>query len=134
MKRLVVAYVATLVVFCGVDFVWLAFIAKDFYRDRIGHLMAESPDWTAAGLFYLVYIAGLLYFAVLPALRANAWTRATVQAAFFGYFAYATYDLTNLATLKGWPVSIVVADLAWGTFVSAVGATAGFFIARAVTR
>jgi uncharacterized membrane protein len=134
MLQIAVAYLATLVVFAIVDFMWLGFIAKDLYLSGIGHLMAASPNWTAAVLFYLVYIVGLLYFAVVPALDAGSWLRATRDAALFGLFAYATYDLTNLATLKGWPVSIVVADLAWGTFVSAVASTAGYFITRAVVR
>lgn len=134
MSRALVAYVATLIVFALVDFVWLGFIAKDLYRNGIGHLMAESPNWTAAVLFYLLFIVGLVFFAVAPALEIDAWPRATLHAALFGFLAYATYDLTNLATLKGWPVSIVIADLAWGAFVSAVASTAGFFITRAIVR
>jgi uncharacterized membrane protein len=134
MLRIPVAYLATLVSFALVDFVWLALIAKDLYIRGIGHLMADSPNWTAAVLFYLLFIVGLLYFAVVPALEAGSWRRATLNAALFGFLAYATYDLTNLATLKGWPVSIVIADLAWGTFVSAVASTAGFFITRALVR
>jgi len=134
MSRSFIAYAATLIVFAAIDFVWLGFIAKDLYRNGIGHLMADTPNWTAAVLFYLIFIGGLVYFAVAPALAADAWQRATIQAALFGFFCYATYDLTNLATLKGWPVSIVIADMIWGAFVSAAGATAGFFIARAVTR
>jgi uncharacterized membrane protein len=134
MKRALVAYAATLVVFAAVDFVWLGFVAKDLYRDGIGHLMADTPNWTAAVLFYLLFIIGLVYFAVAPALEAGAWQQAALRAAIFGFIAYATYDLTNLATLKGWPVSIAVADLAWGAFVSAVASTAGFFVTRAVVR
>ena len=133
MSRSLIAYVATLVVFGIVDFIWLGFIAKDLYRNGIGHLMAESPNWIAAVLFYLLFIIGLVFFAVSPALDAGQWQRAALYGALFGFFCYATYDLTNLATLRGWPVSIVVADLLWGAFVSAVGATAGFFITRTVT-
>lgn len=134
MKRTIVAYVSTLVVFGAVDFLWLGFIAKDLYRNGIGHLMAERPMWSAAVLFYLLFIAGLVYFAVLPGVEAGAWARTLVPAALFGFFCYATYDLTNLATLRGWPVGIVAADLMWGTFVSAVAGTAGFFVTRAFTR
>lgn len=132
MSRTLIAYVATLVVFAVVDFIWLGFIAKDLYRNGIGHLMAEKPNMTAAVLFYLLFIGGLVYFAVAPGLAADAWQTAAIQAALFGFFCYATYDLTNLATLRDWPVSIVIADMIWGAFVSAVGATAGFFIARAI--
>ena len=134
MSRNLLAYVATLIVFGIVDFIWLGFVAKDLYRSGIGHLMAESPDWVAAVLFYLVFIGGLVWFAVAPALSVGDWRNAASNGALFGFFCYATYDLTNLATLKGWPVSIVAADLSWGAFASAVGATAGFFITRAVLR
>jgi uncharacterized membrane protein len=134
MSRILIAFVATLIAFGAVDFVWLAFLAKDLYRNGIGHLMADSPNWIAAALFYLLFIAGLLYFAVLPGLAADDWMKTLVPAALFGFFCYATYDLTNWATLRDWPASIVAADLAWGTFVSAAGASAGFFITRALTR
>ena len=134
MSRSLIAYLSTLVVFAALDFVWLGFIAKDLYRNSIGHLMLDTPNWTPAVLFYLIYIAGLVFFAVLPGLEAGAWPRATIYAALFGFFCYATYDLTNLATLKGWPVTIVIADLAWGAFVSASAATASFFITRALVR
>ena len=134
MSRSVIAYVATLIVFGLVDFIWLGFIAKDLYRNGIGHLMADSPNWAAAVAFYLIFIGGLVFFAVLPALDVDAWPRALLYGALFGFFCYATYDLTNYATLKGWPLSIVLADLAWGAFVSGVGATAGYFITRAIVR
>ena len=134
MSRSLIAYLSTLVVFAVLDFLWLGLIAKDLYRNGIGHLMLETPNWTAALLFYLIYIAGLVFFAVLPGLEAGAWVRAALYGALFGFFCYATYDLTNLATLKGWPVSIVIADLAWGAFVSAVAATASFFITRSLVR
>jgi uncharacterized membrane protein len=134
MSRILIAFVSTLVVFGAVDFFWLGFLAKDLYRNGIGHLLAENPNLVAAVLFYLLYIVGLLYFAVLPGLAADDWMKTLVPAALFGFFCYATYDLTNWATLRGWPVTIVAADLLWGTFVSSVGATAGFFITRALTR
>lgn len=133
MSPTVVAYVATLVVFGLVDFVWLAFIAKDLYRNGIGHLMAAQPNWTAAVLFYLLYIAGLVYFAVRPGLATGSWQTVALNGAILGLVCYATYDLTNLATLRDWPVHIVVADLLWGMFVSAVGATGGWFAARLLT-
>ncbi len=133
MSRTLIAYVATLVVFAIVDFIWLGFVAKDMYKNGIGHLMADQPNFVAAVLFYLLFIVGLMYFAVMPGLAADDWQRVAINAALFGFFCYATYDLTNLATLKAWPVSIVVADMIWGAFVSAVGGTAGFFIARAVS-
>lgn len=134
MNRALTAYLSTFVVFALLDFVWLGFIARDLYRNGIGHLMLESPNWTAAALFYLIYIAGLVFFAVLPALGAGSWGRATLYAALFGFVCYATYDLTNLATLRGWPVAIVVADLAWGAFASVAAATASFLVTRRLVR
>jgi uncharacterized membrane protein len=133
-NRSVIAYATTLVVFALVDFVWLGFVAKDLYRNGIGHLMAETPNWTAAVLFYLAFVAGLVYFAVLPGLDAGAWQRAARDGALFGFFCYATYDLTNYATLRNWPLTMVVADLAWGAFVSTVAATVAFFVTRALGR
>jgi uncharacterized membrane protein len=127
MSRILRVYGVTLIAFAICDAVWLGLVASDLYRDGIGHLMASEPNWIAAVLFYLIFIAGLVYFAVLPA---RSTREAVGRAAFFGFVAYATYDLTNLATLRGWPVGIVVADLAWGAFVSAVGAAAGFAMKR----
>jgi uncharacterized membrane protein len=126
MGTIVIAYAATLIVFAACDAIWLGVVAADLYRAGIGHLLAATPNWTAAALFYLLFIVGLVHFAVMPGLRAARWSVATGNAALFGLIAYATYDLTNLATLRGWPVGVVVADLAWGTFVSAVASTAGY--------
>ena len=112
-------YIISFVVFCCIDLVWLGFIAKNIYREQIGFLMAEQIQWLPALLFYLLYIAGLLLFAILPALKEASWTQALLYGGFFGLVCYATYDLTNLATLKGWPVKIVLYDLLWGTFISA---------------
>jgi len=132
MSRTLIAYVATLVVLGVVDFIWLGFIAKDLYKRGIGHLMAVKPNLAAAVVFYPLFVVGLMIFAVDPALDAGAWQQAALYGALFGFFCYATYDLTNLATLRNWPVGLAVIDVVWGTFVSAVATTAGFFIARAV--
>ena len=134
MSRSLIAYVATLVVFGVLDFVWLGFVAKDMYRSGIGHLMLDTPLWPAAIAFYLIYIVGLVIFGVRAGLESGEWTQALLYGALFGFFCYATYDLTNLATLKGWPVSIVIADLAYGTVASGIAVTAGFFITRALAR
>jgi uncharacterized membrane protein len=114
-------YLVSLVVFFAIDLLWLGVIAKNLYREQIGSLMADEIRWGAAILFYAIYIAGLVFFAQMPALNEGSLTLALVYGALFGFFCYATYDLTNLATLKGWPVKIVVYDLLWGTFIS--GAT-----------
>ena len=126
--KFVLTYLATLAVFAAIDLVWLGVVAKDFYRNGIGHLMGDGLNVPAAVAFYLVYIAGILMFAVLPAAQSGDWTRAAVLGAAFGFFAYATYDLTNLATLKNWPLGLALADMAWGSFVTALAAAAGHVV------
>ena len=130
MTRFAIAYAATFVVFCGLDFIWLGFVAKDYYQSQIGALLLEKPNWPVAALFYSVYIVGVLIFAVLPALDAGQWGKALLYGALFGFFAYATYDLTNLATLKGWSSGVALLDLAWGAVVTGISATAGYLITR----
>ena len=130
MIRFAVAYVATLAVFCGLDFLWLGFVAKGYYQSQLGALLLDKPNIPVAALFYVVYVAGVLVFAVLPALDAGQWSRALVQGALFGFFAYATYDLTNLATLKVWSPGVAMLDLAWGAVVTGLSATAGYLVTR----
>ena len=130
MRTYAVAYVATLVVLAAVDFVWLATMGEAVYRPRLGALLLERPVLWAAVLFYLVYALGVVVFAVAPALRADAWLRAAGMGALFGMFAYATYDLTNLATLRSWSGLVTVLDIGWGAVLTSLGATAGYFAAR----
>lgn len=111
-----------------IDLLWLGVVAKDFYRAQIGQLMADQFVWWAAILFYLFFILGILFFAVVPALEAKIWTRALLLGSAFGFFTYMTYDLTNLATLRGWPITLVLVDILWGTVLSASVATASYFI------
>jgi uncharacterized membrane protein len=125
MRRIVIAYVATLAAFCVADFAWLGFAAAGFYRDALGPLLRATPRWDAAIAFYLLYIAGILIFCVFPALRAGTTRTAAGLGALFGLFAYATYDLSNLATLHGWPVVVTLVDIAWGMLVTAASAAAG---------
>jgi uncharacterized membrane protein len=132
MIRFAVAYAVTLAVFCGLDFLWLGFVAKGYYQSQLGALLLEKPIIPVAALFYLTYVVGVLVFAVLPALDAGQWSRALLQGALFGFFAYATYDLTNLATLKGWSPGVAMLDLAWGAVVTGVSATAGYLVTRSV--
>lgn len=122
--KYIAAYVATLVVMLALDGLWIGVLAKSLYREGIGHLMAAKPDLRAAALFYVVYISGLMVFAILPN-ASEAWTRTAMTAGFFGFVAYATFDLTSQALLKDWPWSVTIADLVWGTFISAASATAG---------
>ncbi|MDZ3837467.1 MAG: DUF2177 family protein [Rhodospirillales bacterium] len=128
--RHLVAYAAAAVVFLGLDFVWLGLVAKSAYRSWIGHLMRDEIHAVAAVLFYLVYVVGLVIFAIAPALKDAAWQTAALYGALFGFFAYGTYELTNYATLKDWPFAMVAVDMAWGTALSAVAATAGYAAAR----
>ena len=110
--------------------VWLGLIARGIYLKYLGPLMLEKINWAAAIIFYLIFIVGILLFAVIPALEKNSLARAAVLGGLFGFFCYATYDLTNLATLKGWPLAITFIDIIWGTVLSGIVATAGFLIAK----
>jgi uncharacterized membrane protein len=121
------AYAATACVMIVLDLIWLGLIAKPLYQNGIGHLMARSPRIVPAALFYLLFPLGLVLFAVLPQAASGVWTNAFLWGGLFGFFAYATYDLTNLATLKNWPLPLALIDMAWGTVVSGVASTAGFF-------
>lgn len=132
MSRLAIAYVATAMAFCGLDFLWLGYVAKGYYQAQVGTLLLDKPNLAVAAAFYALYIVGVLIFAVLPALEAGSATRAIAAGALFGFFAYATYDLTNLATLKGWSVGIALLDIAWGTVVTGAAAFAGALAARTV--
>ena len=131
MTRIIVAYLATLVAFCAGDFVWLGTIAIGFYQSEIGPLLLTAPNWPAAATFYAIYAVGILIFGVLPALRAGSWAKALLHGALFGFFAYATYDLTNLATLRGWSLGLTVVDIAWGMVVTGMAAAVGYLSARA---
>jgi uncharacterized membrane protein len=128
-----IAYLGTAIVFFAIDFVWLAFIAKTFYAQQLGPLMRESPNLTVAAVFYVVYVVGVVVFAVMPAVRAESWATALALGALLGLVAYGTYDATNLATLKNWPTIVSVVDVIWGTALTAVSATAGYFFVRLLT-
>jgi uncharacterized membrane protein len=117
--RAIGTYVVTLLIFFAIDLVWLGLVAKDFYQKQLGHLMGPGVNWGAAVLFYAVYIAGIVFFAIKPAFESGNAGRALAHGALFGFIAYATYDLTNQATMKDWPVLVTVIDLAWGTALTA---------------
>lgn len=125
MNRYLAAYLAAAFVMVAVDMLWLGVIAKSMYRDGIGHLMAEQPKIAAAVAFYFLYAAGLLVFALAPQADDAAWGRTILMGGLFGFFAYATYDLSNLATLRNWPVRLALVDMVWGTLISATAAAAG---------
>lgn len=113
-------YFLSFVIFFIIDLFWLGVIAKDLYHDQIGFLMADQIKWIPAILFYLLYLAGLTFFVVYPLTLSGNWMLALLYGGFFGLICYSTYDLTNYATLKDWPLKIVVIDLVWGTFISAI--------------
>ena len=128
MKTYVAAYLFTLVAFLVIDFIWLSTMASRLYRPAIGDLLAENFRLAPAVVFYLIYAAGLTFLAVRPAFQTGEWTTALLYGAVVGFMAYATYDLNNQATLKSWSTTLTVADLLWGTFVSAAAATIGYFL------
>lgn len=111
-------YFITLVVFLSIDMIWLLFLAKKFYNQQLGYLMGKDPNLIAALVFYLTFVAGLLFFVIQPALASGSQWYALFAGLFFGLVTYGTYDLTNLATIKNWPVLITVVDLIWGSFVT----------------
>jgi uncharacterized membrane protein len=128
-------YFITLFVFLVLDAIWLGLIAQPFYQAQIGFLLAKNPNWAAAGVFYLLYVAGLVTLVVEPALRAGTppgW--AALRGAFFGLIAYATYDLTNLATVDRWPIAITAVDIAWGVALGALTAPAAVWVGRRIAK
>ncbi len=125
LTKFLASYAAVLGVMLVLDLLWLGVVAKPLYQQAIGHLMAEKPNVWVAAVFYVLYALGLTIFAVWPHAGTPGWRTALMMGALFGFFAYATYDLTNLATLKAWPVSIALIDMAWGTVVSGTCAVAG---------
>ena len=117
--RHLITYAATFAIFAVLDLIWLGLVAKDLYRSQLSGLMAERLNLPAAAAFYLLYALGLSLFVVAPALQSGTWKAACLWGALFGLVAYATYDLTNLATLRGWPVALSLIDMLWGAAVSA---------------
>jgi uncharacterized membrane protein len=115
--------------FFAIDILWLGFIAKGFYSKFLGHFFRDRVYWPAAFLFYVLFILGILIFAVQPGVEKSSLTRAAVLGALYGLFTYATYDLTNLATLKGWPLQIVLVDIPWGIVLCSLVSAVGFLAA-----
>jgi uncharacterized membrane protein len=130
--KLLISYALTFVVFFIVDMAWLGFIAKDLYKKYLGNFLSEQVNWTAAVVFYLLFVVGVFIFAIMPSVEKNSVVSAVILGALFGFFTYATYDLTNLATLKGWPITIVFIDIIWGSVLTGIVSTAGFYIVKYV--
>lgn len=125
-------YAIALPVFVVIDMVWLVLIAKNFYRVQIGSLLKPDVNWAAAIIFYLIFIAGLVVFVITPAMEKGSWTHALFFGALFGLVCYATYDLTNLAVAKDWPLLVTIVDLAWGAVLAASVSTVAYFIANKI--
>lgn len=123
-------YAATFVGFLAIDIVWLAVMVPRFYQKHLGDLLSKSPNWWAAVVFYLLFIAGLLVFAVVPGLQAGSLRKALLLGAFFGLVTYATYDLTNQATVKNWPWIVTLVDMVWGTVLAASVTALGYLVGR----
>jgi uncharacterized membrane protein len=126
--NVVLYFAVAFVAFLAVDALWLGLVAPKFYKGQIGHLMATKPNFIAAAVFYLIFIVGLVYFVLLPAVTNESWVTALSNGALFGLVTYATYDLTNLATLKGWPITMVIVDLTWGMVLSTTVSLLSYFI------
>jgi uncharacterized membrane protein len=129
---IIISYVLTTIVFFAIDMAWLGFIAKDLYRKYLGSFLSDKVNWPAAIIFYLVFIAGIFIFVIGPSFEKQSATRAVLLGAIFGFIAYATYDLTNYATLKGFPLTIVFIDLAWGAVLTSIVSLAGYYIVKFV--
>lgn len=123
-------YFVSLFVFLDVDLVWLTKIAPNFYKTNIGHLMTERPNLITAGIFYLINILGLVLLVIIPALNKNSSAAAFLMGALYGLVTYATYDLTNLATLRDWPIKVALVDIAWGILLSSLTAGISSLLAK----
>lgn len=122
-------YAVSIVAFLALDALWLGLVARNFYREQLGELLRPDPRWGAAGLFYVLFVAGIVVFVTLPAIERASFGRALLLGALFGLVTYAAYDLTNLAVLRGFPTLVAVVDLAWGATISAAVATIGYWAA-----
>ena len=128
MSRILLTYAVSVPVFFIVDMIWLGLIAGGFYRKALEPLLTPNINWTASIIFYLLFLVGILVFALLPGMERRSLVYTVAMAALFGFIAYATYDLTNLATLRDWPLMLSIVDMVWGSFLSASTATITYLI------
>ena len=132
MLKYIIAYFATAAVFMTIDFIWLSQVARRFYAESLGNLLLDRPNIPAAAGFYAVYVVGIVFFAISPALKTGSAQTALMYGALFGFFTYATYDMTNYATLRNWPIFMSVVDVIWGTFLAGISAMSGYLIVRSI--
>jgi uncharacterized membrane protein len=128
----IITYAIATIAFFAIDMVWLGLIAKNFYRSKLSHVLSPDVVWPAAIIFYLIYIAGIVYFAINPALKDASWQDALLKGALLGGLCYATYDLTNMATIAKWPIEIVVVDIIWGVVLTGSVSLITFLVANAI--
>ena len=126
------SYLVAFAVFLVVEGLWLVVVAKNFYQKEIGFLMSESPLILPTVIFSLIFVFGLVFFVINPAFAKDSWKYALFVGILFGLISYSTYDLTNLATLKGWPLKVTIVDLVWGSSMSAIVSTTSFFILKKI--
>ncbi len=129
-KTIILAYLLSFLVFLIVDLLWLGIVARRIYTKYLGDFLSDQVNWIAAIIFYMIFVAGVLLFVVYPAIAKDSLSTALIMGALFGLVTYATYDLTNLATLKGWPIQIVIIDIIWGAILSTIVSASGFFIIK----
>ena len=129
--KFLIAYVVTAVVFLVIDYIWLGFLMKDYFQSQLSHLMAENVSLSIAALFYLFYAAGIVFLCINPVIESGDWTKAFINGAILGFLAYGTYDITNMATLRDWPVMMSIIDVAWGTVLTGFSATMGYIVLKA---
>lgn len=130
--ELIKRYFVALFVFFIIDMIWLGIVAKKLYQKELGFILSEKPNWAAAIIFYLIFISGLIFFVINPAITKDSLTYALFVGMFFGFITYATYDLTNLATIKNWPLKITLIDLAWGTSLGGAVSSISFLILKLI--
>ena len=130
MMRYLKLYLVSLAAFLAIDMLWLGLVAHSFYQQQLGFIMAPSVNWFAAAIFYLLFLVGILFFVIVPGLESNSLKATLLRAALFGLITYATYDLTNFATLQDWPVLLTMVDLIWGTVLSVSVSWIGFIAGK----
>lgn len=130
--ELIKRYFVALFVFFIIDMIWLGIVAKKLYQKELGFILSEKPNWAAAIIFYLIFISGLIFFVINPAIIKDSLTYALLVGMFFGFITYATYDLTNLATIKNWPLKITLIDLVWGTSLGGAVSSITFMILKLI--
>jgi uncharacterized membrane protein len=123
-------YLASAIIFFAIDMLWLGLVAHKFYQSELAFVLSPQVNWTAAFIFYGLYLAGVLYFAAMPALKTGQWSLAVLNGALLGGLCYATYDLTNMATIAKWPLKVVVVDILWGIFLTAAVAGLSYWVGK----